>query len=118
MKEADDYIKAEYVDEYSDQRFWDKVSKYAKKAGKEVIEKAICLWYVLQKPDTPAWAKATIIGTLGYFICPIDLIPDMTPGVGYVDDLGLLVLAVATLSAFIDDEIREIAQRHVRRWFD
>ena len=118
MKESDDYIKAEYVEEYSDRRFWNKVTKYAKKAGVEVIEKAICLWYVLQKPDTPAWAKATIIGALGYFICPIDAIPDMTPVVGYVDDLGVLMLAVATLAAYIDEEVREKAQKQIRRWFD
>jgi len=118
MTKSDDYIRAEIVDEYSDQRFWNKVTKYAKKAGAEVIEKAICLWYVLQKPDTPAWAKATIIGTLGYFICPIDVIPDMTPMVGYADDLGVLMLAVATLSAFIDDEIREKAKKHLDQWFD
>lgn len=118
MRDSDEYIKAEYVDEYSDQRFWKKVSKYAMKAGAEVIEKAICLWYVLQKPDTPAWAKATIIGSLGYFICPFDAIPDMTPVVGYVDDLGVLMLAVATLAAYIDDEVRERAARQLRRWFE
>lgn len=117
MSDSDEYIKAELVDEYSDQKFWDKVAKYAKKAGVEVIEKAICLWYVLQKSETPAWAKATIIGALGYFISPIDAIPDFTPVVGYVDDLGVLVLAIAAVSAFIDDEIREKARKQLKRWF-
>ena len=49
------------------------------KAGKEVIEKALILYYCLQDDDTPAWAKTTIIGALGYFISPIDAIPDLVP---------------------------------------
>lgn len=117
MSNSDEYLKAEFVDEYSESKFWSKVTKYAKKAGAEVIEKAICLWYVLQKSDTPAWAKATIIGALGYFISPIDAIPDMTPMVGYVDDLGVLMLAIATVSAYIDDEVREKARNQIKRWF-
>ena len=52
---------------YSDRAFWTKVKKYATVAGKEVIEKALWLYFVLRKPDVPLWAKSTILGALGYF---------------------------------------------------
>jgi uncharacterized membrane protein YkvA (DUF1232 family) len=55
--------------------------------GREVIEKALWLYYAAQQPNTPLWAKTAIYGALGYFISPIDAIPDITPVIGYADDL-------------------------------
>jgi len=116
-KSDDQYIEAEFVNEYSEEGFWDKVTKYARVAGQEVIEKALCLYYVMQRPETPTWAKATIMGALGYFISPIDAIPDFTPVVGYADDLGVLVLAIATVAAFIDENVRRQASEKMKQWF-
>lgn len=65
--------------------------------------------------DTPIWAKTTIMGALGYFISPLDAIPDITPFVGYSDDLGILVAAVAT---HIKDEHVEKAKETLKKWFD
>ncbi len=99
-----DEEEAKFEKEYSDDSFWDKVKKYAKIAGKNVLEPALKLYYALQDRDTPAWAKTVIIGALGYFISPIDAIPDITPVVGYSDDLGVLIAAVATVGAYIKKE--------------
>ena len=54
--------------------------------------------------DTPVWAKGIIIGALGYFISPVDAIPDIVPVVGYTDDLGALAIALAAIAAHIKDE--------------
>lgn len=35
--------------------------------------------------------KAIVIGTLLYFINPFDLIPDITPFIGFGDDVALIV---------------------------
>lgn len=35
--------------------------------------------------------KALVVGTLLYFINPFDLIPDITPFVGFVDDAALIL---------------------------
>ena len=48
-----------------------------------------------------AWAKATIVGALGYFITPLDAIVDLTPVVGYADDLGVLALAIAAVATYV-----------------
>ena len=106
-----------YRKNYTDVGFWEKVENVAKVAGEEVIEKALFLWYAMRKPETPAWAKATILGALGYFIAPIDAIPDFIPVIGYVDDLGVMVMALATVAAFVDDEVREQARATMRKWF-
>ena len=69
-----------YQDNYSQEDLWDKLRKMAKKAGKEVVLKVLQLYYVLMDKNTPTKYKALIIGALGYFILPIDLIPDLLPG--------------------------------------
>ena len=76
----------QYEKKYTEDSFWDKVVKFAKTAGREVIEKALWLYYAAQQPNTPLWAKTAIYGALGYFISPIDAIPDITPVIGYADD--------------------------------
>ncbi len=108
----------EYSKEFSEDSFWTKVKDFAIKAGKEVIEKALILYYCLQDPDTPIWAKTAIIGALGYFISPIDAIPDLIPVVGFADDLGVLAAALATVAVYINEEHKEQAQGKIKIWFE
>jgi uncharacterized membrane protein YkvA (DUF1232 family) len=107
----------EYSKSYSDSGFWNKVANYAKAAGAEVIERALQLYYASQGPDTPAWAKTTIYAALGYFIFPIDAIPDAIPVVGYADDLGVLTAAIAAVAFYITPKVKEQAQQKMREWF-
>jgi len=107
----------QYLREFSKEGFWEKVATYARIAGAEVIEKALYLWYVLLKPDVPTWAKTTIVAALGYFISPIDAIPDMVPMIGFMDDLSVLALAVSTVSAYVDDEVRRKTREKMQQWF-
>lgn len=109
--------KSSFEKNYSDQGFWDKVLAFAKTAGRDVIEKALWLYYAAQSPDTPAWARTVIYGALGYFIFPIDAIPDPMPVAGYADDLGVLVAAVSTVAVYINDEVKALAARELNDWF-
>jgi len=102
---------------YSDDGFWDKVKTYAKSAGEEVLELALKMYYAALDPDTPSWAKGTIFAALGYFISPIDAVPDITPVVGYVDDLGVLAAAFAATAANIKDEHVAKAKKTLKNWF-
>ncbi len=104
-------------DEYSDASFWDKITRFAKKAGREVVEKALWLFFAAQRPETPAWAKAVIYSALAYFISPVDAVPDITPLVGYSDDLGMLAAAISTLAVYITDDVKAQAAEKIRTWF-
>lgn len=103
--------------EFSDDSFWDKVKNVAKAAGEKILEPALKLYYSAQDPDTPIWAKTTVYAALGYFISPIDAIPDITPIVGYSDDLGVLVAATAAIAAYIKEEHTEKAKETLKQWF-
>jgi uncharacterized membrane protein YkvA (DUF1232 family) len=106
-----------YGKEYSEDGFWSKVKNVFKKAGLKVTYLALTLFYTYQKKETPIWAKTTIIGALGYFISPIDAIPDLTPVVGYADDLGVLLAAVAAVASYIDKEVKKKAKDKLQDWF-
>lgn len=103
--------------EYNDNDFWEKTKNYAKSAGETVLEPALKMYYSLQDADTPTWAKAIIISSLGYFISPLDAIPDLVPVVGYTDDLGVLAAAIATTAAHIKDEHSTKAKECLKSWF-
>ncbi|GEM_PF-188096 len=107
----------QYSGEYSEKNLFDKVLNVAKKAGIKVIYAALVLFYTLQKPTLPGWAKATIIGALGYFISPLDAILDVVPIAGYTDDLGVLLVALAAVAMFIDDDVKQKAKNKLSDWF-
>ena len=106
-----------YRESYSERRFWRKLGRFARTAGREVVEKALCLFYAAQRPETPAWARAVAVGALGYFILPADAVPDIAPVIGYSDDLGVLGVALATIAVHVDEQVRYRARQTLRRWF-
>ncbi|WPC75925.1 YkvA family protein [Vibrio porteresiae] len=107
----------QFENEFSDNGFWDKVKKYARSAGESVLEPALKLYYSAQDPETPVWAKTTIYGALGYFISPIDAIPDITPIVGYSDDLGVLAAAAAAVAVHVTKKHKDKAKETLKQWF-
>jgi len=101
---------------YSDDNFWSKIYAVFKKAGSYVIELALTLYYTLIDSETPATAKTAIIGALGYFIFPFDVIPDFLPG-GYTDDIGLLLGVISLVSEYIKTEHKQKAKEKIEELF-
>jgi uncharacterized membrane protein YkvA (DUF1232 family) len=112
-----EFENKDYSDQYSEKSLFEKIKKVAKNAGIKVIYYVLIAYYLLQKKDLPKKEKAIIIGALGYFIMPFDLVPDFTAGVGYVDDLGALALALGKVALYIDDDIKKQAKDKLRDIF-
>lgn len=53
----------------------------------------------------PMAEKAMLVGAIAYVISPLDLIPDVIPVIGQVDDLYLIALVVLRLLARTDDAV-------------
>ena len=75
--------------------------------------KAVMLYYCLRDNDTPKFVKAVIAGALGYLILPIDFIPDSVPGLGWVDDVAILAIAMKVANRHIKASHKEQAQKFV-----
>ena len=52
------------------------------------------LWLALRHPLQPRWLKPAVGLVLLYVLSPVDLIPDVLPVVGVIDDLVLVPLAI------------------------
>lgn len=66
----------QYQKHYSESGLFSKIGKVCRKSGMKVIYYVLLLYYVLTDENTPWEHKSIIIGALGYFILPVDLIPD------------------------------------------
>lgn len=107
----------DFAGEFSDNKFADKVARFAKKAGIKTIYAALILYYALFDKNFPPAQRTLIIGALGYFVFPIDLIPDAIPLLGYTDDFAALLYAVKTVWEHITPEIKEKAHRKMKSIF-
>lgn len=114
---SNDSQVSRFEENYSERGFWDKLMSAAKTAGTVVVEKSLALHYCASDPDTPVVAKGLIYGALGYFILPVDAIPDVFIGIGYTDDLGVLAAAATAIATHMKPEHSERAKQAMKQWF-
>ncbi|MGF1508270.1 MAG: YkvA family protein [Myxococcota bacterium] len=60
------------------------------------------IWRALRNPKTPWGPKLLLLGALVYLIWPLDLVPDV-PFIGFLDDLGIFMLALGWVSRVVDE---------------
>ena len=60
--------------------------------------------------------KVLILGCLGYFILPTDLIPDVLAGLGYADDVAVLAIAFNAINGLLSAAVKMKAQKNSRKW--
>jgi len=71
--------------------------------------------YIMEKEKISIDACRSIIGCLVYFIDPFDVIPDYTPGIGYVDDLFVLLICVKSFHKADLERVRTYLNRYSRK---
>jgi len=69
------------------------------------------LWAALRHPASPRWLKLGAAAIVLYVFSPIDLIPDVLPFIGVVDDVVLVPLAIRWLLRRLPPEIAAAAAR-------
>ena len=104
-------------DTIKEKSLWRKINRYAKNAGLKVVYSVLLLYYSYKRKDTPKWAKRIITGVIAYFIMPLDAVPDLTPFLGFTDDLGILGFGLVTIAAYVNDEVRANARKNLKTWF-
>jgi uncharacterized membrane protein YkvA (DUF1232 family) len=92
------------------------VCKQVKAVGAKITYMALLLYYAYRRKDTPSWAKRIIVGSIAYFLSPIDAIPDLTPFIGFTDDWSVLAFGLVAIACYIDDEVRQLARDKTRQW--
>ena len=90
---------------------------HLKNVGVKLVYTALLLFYAYKREDTPGWAKRIIIGSVAYFLSPIDAIPDLSPFLGFTDDIGVLTYGLVAIACYINDDVKEKAKLHISKFF-
>jgi uncharacterized membrane protein YkvA (DUF1232 family) len=72
------------------------------------------LWFALRHPHAPGWLKLGTALIALYVLSPVDIIPDVLPLIGVVDDLVLVPLAIRWLLKRLPPEIAQAASARTR----
>lgn len=69
--------------------------KELKQRARHLKAETFALYFAARDPRTPWYAKLLVAGIVAYALSPIDLIPDLVPVFGYLDDLILIPAGIA-----------------------
>ena len=90
-------------------KFWTTFRKAARYIP--FAEDLVAAYYCALDPATPNRVRAILLGALAYFILPFDAVPDFIAGIGFTDDITVLLAAIATVGAHITPAHRDAAKR-------
>jgi uncharacterized membrane protein YkvA (DUF1232 family) len=92
-------------------RFWRKLKRVL--GYLPFAETFLAAYYAAIDPKTPLGAKAILLGALGYFVVPLDMIPDIFGAMGYGDDLAVILAAIRAVETSITDRHRDKARERL-----
>ncbi len=73
---------------FIEENLWEKLERVGKKIS--FAKDIFALYRYIRDPLVSWHRKVIVVAGLIYFISPIDAIPDITPLIGYLDDLGVI----------------------------
>ncbi len=68
------------------------------------MEDVVASYHCALDPQTPAASKGVLIAALAYFVLPIDIVPDIIVGLGFTDDVAVLLAAFRAVQGNIKPE--------------
>lgn len=102
---------------FTDANLLGNLGRFARRIGLKSVYTVLLMYFAYRRKETPFWAKNIVIGVLGYLLAPIDFMPDLTPIIGFTDDLGILSFGLVTIAAYINDDVRKKAREKLFKWF-
>jgi len=103
-----------YEKYFSESELFSKIKKVGKSIGATILYPVLLLFNLLKSEEVNLKEKAMIIGTLGYFILPVDLLPDALAGVGYTDDAAALMAVLTALASCINSSIQQTSKTQLK----
>lgn len=103
-----------YEKHFSESELFSKIKKVGRSIGATVLYPVLLLFNLLKSEEVNLKEKTMIVGTLGYFILPIDLLPDALVGVGYTDDAAALMAVLTALASCINSSIQQTSKAQLK----
>lgn len=96
--------------------FWPKLAKVF--ASIPFAEDALAAYYCAFDRATPLKVKGVLLAALAYFVLPLDAVPDFLLGLGFTDDMAVLLTAISMIRGHLRpahyDKARETLDRFKR----
>ena len=89
-----------------------KITNLLKLLKKDVI----VLWFVLKNPATPFVTKSVAFITAAYAVSPIDLIPDVIPLLGFLDDLIIVPVLIWITLKLVPENVMKQSRQQALEW--
>lgn len=116
LKQAEPKDFTKYSSHFSELSFMQKVGRVGELLGDTILMPVLKLYYILLEPSVPKQTKLYIMGALGYFILPIDLLPDFLPGLlGFSDDLIVVGIILRQVRKYETPQIQAKAEHLLRK---
>ncbi|HEY9694572.1 MAG TPA: DUF1232 domain-containing protein [Oculatellaceae cyanobacterium] len=72
---------------------------------RQLKKEIFAIYFACKHPKVPWYTKILAVCVVGYAFSPIDLIPDIIPILGYLDDLILVPLGIMLLLRMIPADV-------------
>lgn len=69
------------------------------------IDQVRVTWDLMRDPRVPVWTKAIPVMAFLYVISPFDFVPDLVPGLGQLDDLGIILAGMKLFESMAPNPI-------------
>lgn len=79
--------------------FWNVLARAASRIP--FIEELVAAYYCALDSKTPRRARAVLLAALAYFVLPFDFVPDVLLGIGFTDDVAVLMAALTAIRTHI-----------------
>ena len=93
--------------------FWQKVARTF--AYLPFATNLLAAWYCAFDPSTPLKVKGILLAALAYFVIPLDVVPDLILGLGFTDDMTVLITAVSLIQRHMKAEHYDKARETIAR---
>ncbi len=93
--------------------FWQKVARTF--AYLPFATNLLAAWYCAFDPSTPLKVKGILLAALAYFVIPLDIVPDLILGLGFTDDMTVLITAVSLIQRHMKAEHYDKARESIAR---
>ena len=91
---------------------WEQLKRWIRQLESE----GMTLWFCCRHPAMPWLPKILALLVVGYFLSPIDLIPDFIPVIGYLDDLLLVPIGIYLTLKLVPQHVIEESRAKARDW--
>ncbi len=91
---------------------WQRIKSWARTLKSD----GMTLWFCCRHPQMPWLPKIFALLVVGYFLSPIDLIPDFIPVLGYLDELILLPGCIYLILRMVPPAVLTEARAEATQW--